>query len=113
MGHADCVTGLAVSPDNSVLISNSMDSSLRSWNIKGHSVYSDRMKRSYGVLHGAEKLLLRCSWSSCQSLVAAGSSDRLVHVWDSELNEKFCCGGHKAAVTEVCSNFFPVIALHP
>lgn len=33
-GHDDTVTGLAMSPDNNRLLSNSMDSTLRIWNVR-------------------------------------------------------------------------------
>lgn len=33
-GHSDTITGLALSPDGNVLLSNAMDSVLRTWNVR-------------------------------------------------------------------------------
>lgn len=115
-GHEDCVTGLAVSPDDSVLLSNSADGSLRTWNIKRFAD-NDRMLNCCfdGVKQGAEKLLLRCSFSSTDNLLGCGSSERyslyycemclrffrVVRIRDDNLTEKFSFSGHKSAVVEV------------
>lgn len=90
-GHTDIVTGLSVSPDGNRLLSNSMDSSLRIWNVRPfvagdthdhhhHHHQQDGDPRCEhvlsGVHHGAEKLLLKCSWSYDGEYVSAGSADR-------------------------------------
>jgi Prp8 binding protein len=83
-GHTDIITGLAISPDGNHLLSNGMDSALHSWDVKpfraGGSDAS-RWERTYeGGTHGAEKLLLKCSWSADQERVACGSADRMVYI---------------------------------
>jgi len=106
-GHADTITGMALSPDEHYLLSNSMDGTLRCWDVRpfaaGEASGLSRCERiSHGVHHGAEKLLLRCAWSPDQELVAAGSADRLVHSWDaSNFQPLPCWPGHKASVNEV------------
>jgi Prp8 binding protein len=84
-GHSDTITGLSVSPDGNQLLSNSMDSTLRVWDIRpfaaGGATSDARCENVLtGVHHGAEKVLLRCSWSADQEHVAAGSADRCAHV---------------------------------
>lgn len=67
-GCADTVTGLALSTHDkgTTLLSNSMDSLLRGWNVRpfvpgAEEDPSVRCERVFeGVHHGAEKLLLRC-----------------------------------------------------
>ena len=34
MGHTDTITGLSLSPDGSFLLSNSMDQTIRMWDIR-------------------------------------------------------------------------------
>jgi len=55
-----------------------------------------------GATHGAERNLLRCSWSGDGGLVSCGSASRAVNIWNST-SEKllYCLGGHKGSVNEV------------
>lgn len=103
-GHRDTITGLAVSPDGTRLLSNAMDGTLRSWNIRPFvASESERCEQVFhGVHHGAEKLLLKCSWSPDQEYVSAGSADRLVHLWDATNANEICAWqGHSASINEV------------
>ena len=56
----------------------SMDSCLHQWDVKPFRAGgASRLERSFvGGKHGAEKLLLKCSWSPDQQKVACGSADR-------------------------------------
>jgi Prp8 binding protein len=105
-GHRDTVTGLSLNPDGTHLVSNSMDCTLRVWDIRPFAINHDNNSRCermlYGVHHGAEKLLLRCSWSNDGEYITAGSADRIVHLWETT-NYQEVCGwpGHKASVNEV------------
>lgn len=112
-GHEDTITGLAVSRDNTMLLSNSMDCSLRAWNIQpfvsgvssgdveqGSARYE---KLFQGHHHGAEKNLLKCDWSRKMDLVCAGSADRVVHIWDTSTSEvAYKLPGHVGSVNDVC-----------
>jgi Prp8 binding protein len=54
------------------------------------------------VQHGTDKNLLRCSWSPDGELISAGSSDRVVRVWDVPSGEElYFLPGHKGTVNEV------------
>ncbi|RYH10795.1 WD40 repeat domain-containing protein [archaeon] len=100
-GHAEIITGLALSPDGSSLLSNSMDCTLRLYDVRA---YTNQRQRALllGGHHGAEKLLLRCAWSADGEYVTAGSADRLVHMWETSRYTEMCAwGGHKASVNEV------------
>jgi WD40 repeat protein len=79
------VTGLALSPDGTRLLSNSMDSTLRVWDVRafvpqqqfGDSGAGLRCTAVLtGVHHGAEKQLLRAAWSPNQRYLSCGSADR-------------------------------------
>ena len=76
-GHRDPITGICLSPDGNFLLSNSMDNLLGQWDLKPFFEGQTRCIRTYqGFKHGAEKCLLRCSWSYDQTMVACGSADR-------------------------------------
>lgn len=112
-GHEDTITGLAVSRDNKMLLSNSMDCSLRAWNIQpfvagvssgdveqGAARYE---KLFQGHHHGAEKNLLKCGWNGKMDMVCAGSADRVVHIWDTSTSEVvYQLPGHVGSVNDVC-----------
>lgn len=62
-GHSDTVTGLRVSPDGSHLLSNSMDNTLRVWDMRPYAPANRCTKVFTGHQHSFEKNLLRCDWS--------------------------------------------------
>jgi len=106
-GHVDTITGLSLSPDDAHLLSNGMDASLKCWDVKPFATAS-RLERAYqGATHGAEKNLLKCSWSADKEKVACGSADRVVYIWDY-LTAKllYYLPGHKGSVNQVI--FHPV-----
>ena len=75
----DTVTGLSLNPAETHILSNSMDSNLRCWDIRPFFAGAgiDRCERNYdGVHHGAEKVLLKAAWSVDGERVACGSADR-------------------------------------
>lgn len=78
-GHQDTVTSLSVSPDGQSLLSNSMDNSVKIWDIRAFAP-TNRLQKSFddGVQVGIEKNLIRASWSTAGDKIAAGSGDRTV-----------------------------------
>lgn len=102
LGHADTITSLEVSPDSQFLLSNSHDSTVRTWDIRPFAP-SDRSVKTYdGAPTGIEKNLLRASWDVDGKRIAAGSGDRTAVVWDTasgKLLQKL--PGHKGAVNDV------------
>lgn len=121
LGHADTITSLEVSPDSQFLLSNSHDSTVRTWDIRPFAP-SDRSVKTYdGAPTGIEKNLLRASWDPNGKRIAAGSGDRTAVVWDTstgKLLQKL--PGHKGAVNDVrfsptgepIRKSFPVIATY-
>ncbi|KAF8819855.1 U5 snRNP-specific protein [Cardiosporidium cionae] len=111
-GHTDSITGLDVSKDGRYLLSNSMDQTIRLWNIQP---YLDG-KRCMGIMNGAthnfEKNLLRVRWNSSDSLFAAGSADRYVYVWCMKTSRLlYRLPGHNGSVNEVCFHpYEPIVA---
>lgn len=84
-GHTDTITGLSVSPDDEKLLSNSMDSTVRTWDIRSFSSNGDRLLK---ILDGApaatlEQNIIRGSWSSDGLRVSCGSADKTAVIWDS------------------------------
>lgn len=107
VGHADIVTSIALPKQpNGYLLSNAMDGAVMVWDVKPFSELETRMVRCYvGATHNFEKNLLKCCWSSDNSLISAGSADRTVNVWDVKSGDmKHRLGGHKGSVNETSIN---------
>jgi Prp8 binding protein len=103
-GHKDTITGLKLSPDGNFLLSNSMDATLRTWDVRPFvHVHSGRALSLYeGVHHDFQQLMLRCAWSHDGSKITAGSADRMVYVWDTaSKNILYKLPGHSGSVNEV------------
>lgn len=101
-GHTDTVTGLTLSPDGSYILSNSMDNTVRIWDIRPFAPQERCVKILQGNQHNFEKNLLRCSWSSDGSKVAAGSADRFVYIWDTTSRRiLYKLPGHNGSVNEI------------
>lgn len=75
-GHTDTITGLALSPEGSYLLSNSMDQTIRCWDVKSFVMGNRCVKIFQGNSHSFEKNLLRVGWSSDGTMMTAGSSDK-------------------------------------
>jgi Prp8 binding protein len=85
----DTITCLCLNPKGTHLLSNSMDGTLRSWDIRPFidgDATSGKKKRHdktfVGGSHNSEKGLLNCAWSADGTMVTGGSADRIVHIWD-------------------------------
>lgn len=68
-GHTDSITGLALDPDGTHLLSNAADNSLRVWDLRPYAPANRCEKIFTGHQHNYERNLLRCSWSSDGSKV--------------------------------------------
>ena len=107
-GHTDTITCLSLHPQGTHLLSNGMDHSLRSWDIRPFVSGKNRHCKIFtGHKHNAEKGLLKCSWSSDGNMVTAGSADKQVHIWDEfSTEELYLLPGHKGCVNTVV--FHPI-----
>lgn len=108
-GHTDTITGLALHPEGTHLLSNSMDQTLQSWDVRpfvasenGQQQAKRHVQTFRGHKHAAEKGLLKCSWSADGTMVSCGSADRLVHIWDVYSGEElYVLPGHQGCVNAV------------
>lgn len=100
-GHADTVTGLAASPDGAHLLSNSMDGTLRVWDVRPYAARNRCTRALTGHVHNFERNLLRCAWSPDGARVTAGSADRTVYVWEAATGKvQYALPGHGGSVNE-------------
>ncbi|KAL5369124.1 WD repeat protein [Cryptosporidium parvum] len=109
----DTITGLDVSPDNSFLVSNSMDNQVVIWDIRPHSDLQDRkMGTLVGAKHNFEANLHRVRWNFDGDLLAAASSDTIIYIWSfkhKKLINKLV--GHKGATLDISFHpSLPIIA---
>lgn len=95
-------TGIALSPDGSYILSNSMDNTLRIWDIRSYAPTERCVKIFTGHQHNFEKNLLRVAWSPDGTKISAGSSDRFVHIWDTTSRRvMYKLPGHNGCVNDV------------
>lgn len=101
-GHNDVITSLEVSPDGQYLLSNSMDSTVRTWDIRPFAPVDRSIKTFDGAPAGFEKNLIKASWSPRGDKICAGSGDRTVVVWDARTAKLlYKLPGHKGSVNDV------------
>ncbi|KMZ74558.1 putative WD-repeat protein [Zostera marina] len=100
-GHSDMMTGMQLSPDGSYLLTNSMDSTLRIWDMRPYAPQNRCVKIFAGHQHNFEKNLLKCAWSPDGSKITAGSADRMVYIWDTTSRRiLYKLPGHNGSVNE-------------
>lgn len=100
-GHSDTITGLKLSPSGTHLLTNSMDNTLRTWDVRPYAPGDRCMRVFTGHQHGFEKNLLRCDWSPDGRRITAGSSDRMVYIWEMATGAvEYALPGHKGCVIE-------------
>ena len=102
--HTDVIISLAVSNSGDYLISSSLDNRINLWNVKSYcsSDNSRYINTCNGINSNFEKNLIKASWSNDDKLIASGSSDRHVYIWNvltGQNTHKLC--GHNASVNEV------------
>ena len=102
-GHTDTITCLSMHPKGTHLLSNSMDNSLMTWDIRPFCKENKRHCKTFtGAKHNAEKGLLRSAWNPDGTMVTGGSADRMVHIWDEYSSEElYLLPGHKGCVNTV------------
>lgn len=109
----ETITGLDASPDNSLLVSNSMDGQVVIWDIRPHSDLQDRRVGTLtGAKHNFEMNLHRVRWSFDGDLIAAASSDATVYIW-SKKHKKLVnkLSGHEGATIDISFHpSLPIIA---
>jgi Prp8 binding protein len=110
-GHTDSITSIQLSSDGTQMLSNSMDNTVRCWNVKPFCLSENRCMKVYsGHSHGYDQNLLRATWNHNQKYVASGSSDNVLYVWNSSNRQvKMKLGGHEAVINDV--KFSPVANL--
>jgi Prp8 binding protein len=102
IGHTDTITSLQVSPDSQYLLSNSHDSTVRTWDIRPFAPTNRHVRTYDGAPTGMEKNLLRASWDPTGTKIAAGSGDRSVVIWETSSGKLLAkLPGHKGAVNDV------------
>ncbi|TKR72317.1 hypothetical protein L596_019786 [Steinernema carpocapsae] len=101
-GHQDTITGLALSPDGSYVLSNSMDCTVKMWDLRPFCSTDRCLQTFVGHQHNFEKNLLKCAWSPDGRRVSAGSADRYTYVWDvSTRRIVYKLPGHHGSVNAV------------
>ena len=102
-GHSDTVTGLALHPAGTHLLSTAMDNTARAWDVRPYAPAERCTSVFVGHSAGAEKALLRCAWSGSDGRwVSAGSADAAVHVWEAASGAPvYRLPGHEGSVHAV------------
>ncbi len=106
LGHQDTVTSLRISPDMQSLLSYSMDSTARTWDVRPFAPTERHIRTFDGAAMGLEKNLIRASWSADGKKVAAGAGDGTVVIWSNDTGKLlFKLPGHTGTVN--CAEFAP------
>lgn len=101
-GHSDTVTSLRVDPDSSFLLSVSLDSTIRIWDVRPFAPEQRCTKVLRGFSNGIDRSILRANWSSDGAFIGCGSSDRNAYIFDTlSGSTKHILPGHTGTVTEV------------
>ncbi|XP_024963387.1 U5 small nuclear ribonucleoprotein 40 kDa protein-like [Cynara cardunculus var. scolymus] len=100
-GHQNMITGMQLNPDGSYLLTIGMDCTLRIWDMRPYAAQNRCVKIMEGHQHNVEQNLLKCGWSPDGSKVTAGSSDRMVYIWDTTSRRiLYKLPGHSGSVNE-------------
>ncbi|KAJ2793978.1 hypothetical protein H4S07_006890 [Coemansia furcata] len=113
-GHSGTVMGISISPKTgNYLLSTSLDNTVRLWDLRPYCRIPNRCERVFtGAPHGFERSLIRPAFDSDESMVASGSADRTLTIWNMRSGEiKYKLPGHKGCVTQVDFHPFEPIVL--
>ncbi|TVY90719.1 U5 small nuclear ribonucleoprotein 40 kDa protein [Lachnellula willkommii] len=106
LGHTDTISSLRISPDSQSLLSNSMDSTVRTWDIRPFAPTERHIRTFDGAPAGMEKNLIKASWDFDGKKIAAGSGDGTAVVWDVNSGKLlYKLPGHKGTVN--CAELSP------
>ncbi|KAJ2862915.1 hypothetical protein GGH94_003962 [Coemansia aciculifera] len=108
-GHSGTVMGLSISPKTgNYLLSTSLDNTVRLWDLRPYCRIPNRCERVFtGAPHGFERSFIRPAFDRDESMVASGSADRTLSIWNMRSGEiKYKLPGHKGCVTQV--DFHPL-----
>lgn len=111
-GHSQTVTGISVSNDGCYILSNSMDNTAAMWDARPYVEGPTRFIRTFsGFVHNFEQNLLRTSWSPKGDMVAVGSADNFVYIFDSDTSKYILIVYHVAHIlVGSCTSFLGTLA---
>lgn len=99
LGHSDTIMSLKVSPDSQSLVSYSMDSTVRTWDVRPFAPTERHIRTFDGATMGVERNLMGVSWDGEGKKLAAASGDGTVVVWSSENGKLlYKLPGHRGTV---------------
>jgi len=107
-GHKDTVTSLTLSHSGHHVLSNSMDHTCRTWDVRPFGPPEKCVSVYVGHKHDSfEKNLLKSAWSPDDKKIASGSAScRNVFVWDVQRHQLlYKLPGHGGSVN--CVHFHP------
>merc|ERR1711982_173294 len=86
------------------IFSGSLDNTVRICDVRPFAGGRNRCLRVLrGATHNFEKNLLRVRWSQKDAMIAAGSADQNVNIWDMrQLQLAYRLPGHTGSVNEIC-----------
>lgn len=106
IGHHDTISSLRVSPDSQTLLSNSMDSTVRTWDIRPFAPTNRHIRTFDGAPKGMENNLIKASWDAQGKRIAAGAGDGTTVIWAADTSKLlYKLPGHKGSVN--CAEFSP------
>jgi len=106
-GHKGSITSVDLSPDGDSLLTNSMDNTIRVWDVRTLATGNRQRQQLTGHHHSFEQLLIRSRWSPDGNWIGSGSSDRYLHIWDAKSGQlTYSLPGHTGSVNDV--SFHPL-----
>ena len=111
--YIDTITGIDISKDGKMLLSNSVDHTAKAWDLKPFASEKNRLIKTFqGAIHNFERNLLRCCWGPSDKYISIGSADKVVYIWG--FNNGAIWGklmGHNGSINETHFNpKYPIIA---